>query len=310
MRKLVRPPLWLLLLAFGIALYYLVPVFQEWRRSDWRETEMLEPTIVEAERSVMAIDSLGRPRMAGRAGTALFSYQYRVADGRFYGSWSGFGTPVLPAKVLYDPDRPRRSVLKTEPVTATGRFIGWLGLGLGGLALALRLLAPAAPVDEAGVIEKRTAQGLLPTMLERRAFRLLVITDLAVLIVVLNAWSWLDRAPVGLLERLDDVYPPIALEGFLLESHSLVIALSVVGSLGLLAFWRPGRTLYMATWCFWLLSALLGSAAIDYGAEALLRRIGWLMGGAILALSSSGPIGRAFDAGRVKQATGRATSGR
>lgn len=299
MRKLPRPRAWFLWLSFGIALYYLVPVFQEWRRADWRETPVLEIGVTEERvRGGGYVDVSGRPRAAPTRSRSFVSYQYQVAGERFFGSWRWHGQPVEPFTVLYDPDASHRSALKTVPMSATGRLLGWLWLGIGGLALLLRLAIPA-PAD--GPAEDDEAPlAPLPDQRERKIFRLLVLTDLVVWVALWNAPSWFDRAPVGLLERMDEVFPPLsaAADAVFAEASSLVYGLSVVASLGLLAFWRPARTVYAATWLFWIAYGLLGSASVHHGVEAMLSGTGRLLGGAILALSVFGPIGRAFGARR------------
>jgi hypothetical protein len=298
MRELPRPPAWFLWLSFGIALYYLVPVFQEWRRADWRETPVLEIGVAEERvRGGGYVDVSGRARVAPVSSRRFVSYEYQVAGERFYGSWHWQGQPVDPLTVRYDPEASHRSVLKTEPVTAPGRLFGWLWLGVGGLALVLRLVVPAPAADDSR--EAADARAPVADRRERKVFRLLVVAELVVSIAFWNLPSWLERAPEGLVERIDGAFPALApgLQGFFAESSSLAYALAILASLGLLAFWRPARIVYAATWLYWIAYGLLGAASLDHGAEGLLRLLGRLLGGAILALSVCGPVGRAFETG-------------
>lgn len=284
-----RPSLLYVWLPLGLAAYCFATLLEDAREGDWRETPATALTAVGTGGRVVTRDVLGRPRTRWTEGHSVLRYRYTVESRPHKGYWNGSVPPVEPATVLYDPDRPERSTLKTRPAGAAFHVVGWGGLVLGLAAFALRRRPRDAPAPASS-----SEQAAEPRQRARTVFRLLVLAELAILLARQGFHFATYRVPMDVYDQIDQHLQPGPLREMAADLYPVAILLSVIASLGLLTFWRPARQLLLLTWCWSLAVSWFADASIDYGFDAFLRLLGRLLGGAIIALSFYGPLATAF----------------
>lgn len=279
-------------LPLGLAAYCFVAVIDDARKSDWRKVPAQDLVSVQTGEGFETIrDVLGRPQTKWTGGRSVLRYRY-VVDGTAYGgSWNGGVRLVRPVSVLYDPDDPERSTLEIRRPGPVVQGLGWASLALGLTALILRRKLPEASVEPPPSEHPEE-----PSSRARSTFRGLVITDFSIHLIRRLFDLPGGRLPGDVLLQIDRHLPPGPLQKTAVDLYPVAFLLALFASLGLLSFWRPARHLYVITWCWWLAVGGLSVASIDYGLDGFLRHLSWLLGGAIVAVSFYGPIGRAFEA--------------
>lgn len=136
-----------------------------------------------------------------------------------------------------------------------------------------------------------------PDWRARRAFRLLVVADLAALLLRgLIVPPWLAAIDDETWAALDRALPTtewmIRYSEATFDPFLLIAGLSAVG---LLAFKRWGRTLFVLLLAESIVVGAFTLPVIEYGWLYSLQLLGRLTAGAIVALSFYGPVARAFN---------------
>jgi len=279
-------------LPLALATYCFVTVIDDARKSDWRKVPAQDLATVRTGEGFETVrDLLGQPQARWTGGHPVLRYRY-VVDGTAYrGSWNGGVPLVRPVSVLYDPDHPERSTLEIRPPGPVVQGLGWASLALGLTALILRRKLPEASEEP-----PPSEHSEEPSNRARWTFRGLVITESSIHVIRRLFDLPGGRLPGDVLLQIDRHLPPGPLLKTAVDLYPVAFLLTLFASLGLLSFWRPARHLYLITWSWWLAIGGLSVVSIDSGLDGFLRHLGWLLGGAIIAVSFYGPIGRAFEA--------------
>lgn len=286
-------------LALGLAAYCFAEVIGDWRTRGWLETPAEEVWLASTSQRRVVRDTLGRPRTRWAESHPVLGYRYRIEGATYRGFWNGSGQLLEPVVVVYDPAHPAQSTLRTPPTSPAIHAVGWASLAFGFLVFGLRRVRRDARARVA------PTEGEQPTRRERTVFRALVLTDLAILLVRQGIEKSVDRVPPEVWEQIAEHLEPGPLYEMSGDLYPVAFGLTLIASLGLLTFWRPARQLYLLTWCWWLAVTWFGDPWIDFGFEAFLRQAGRLLGGAILAMSFYGPVGKAFTARRRPDLPGK-----
>jgi len=129
-----------------------------------------------------------------------------------------------------------------------------------------------------------------------KVLRLLILAD-AVLVVAAIVSDLATRGMLSpeLLRALTEVEEALPL--VLVLGGLLVLVLMVVAWIGLWLFWRPARTIYLASWVLGLLLTIFLGPYIETGITHALESLNSGVGGAILALVYFSEIARRFSGG-------------